>query len=76
MKQRTKWYGVSLDSLRRSTGRWEVMTSWADDMPEDDLEDGEEGSHDGDMLGDVRESGGRRRRSVPDTEDDIPYVER
>ncbi|THH26331.1 hypothetical protein EUX98_g7852 [Antrodiella citrinella] len=74
-KKRTKRYGVSTDSLRRSTGRWEVMTGWVDDVPEDDMEDTEEAKSDGDILGDVRESGGRRRRRALDSVDDIPFVE-
>lgn len=74
-KKRSKRYGVSTDSLRRSTGRWEVMTGWADDVPEDDMEDPEEAKSDGDILGDVRESGGRRRGRTLASEDEIPYVE-
>ncbi|TCD67709.1 hypothetical protein EIP91_012005 [Steccherinum ochraceum] len=74
-KQRTKRYGVSTDSLRRSTGRWEVMTGWTDDVPDDDLDD-EEAKSDGDILGDVRESGGRRRRRKTGSDGEIPYAER
>lgn len=44
-------------------GRWEVMTGWADDYIDEEAEENEErmGS-DGDILGDVVPSGGRRRR--------------
>ena len=51
------------------------MTGWADDVPDDDLEDGEEGRSDGDILGDVRENGARQRRRPTGSEEEMPYTE-
>ncbi|KAH8105298.1 WD40 repeat-like protein [Cristinia sonorae] len=74
MKRRSKRYGVSTDSLRRSTGRWEVMTGWADDVPDDDFDE-DEGKSDGDILGEAKPNGSRRRRRNAGPESDIPYEE-
>ncbi len=50
------------------------MTGWADDIVEEDTEDGEELRSDGDILGDVQvNTGGRRRRQG--TEAEIPFEE-
>lgn len=55
-------------SLRRNrAARWETLTGMAD--ADDETE--EEEQRDGDILGDVKESGGRRRKSS--FRDDIPY---
>lgn len=71
MKRRAERYGVCDNELRRSVGRWEIMTGWADDILEEEGEE-DEGRSDGDILGDVQENGVKRRRK-PDTE--IPYEE-
>ncbi|KAI0357265.1 hypothetical protein OH77DRAFT_1519667 [Trametes cingulata] len=67
MKRRTQRYGVTGRSLRR----WEVMTNWADDVIEEEAEEGEEYRSDGDVLGEV--TGKARRRIPQDTS--IPYEE-
>lgn len=54
---------------RRHVGRWEGMTGWADDVIDEEGEDGEDRIRsDGDILGDVH-SPSRRRRNVGS----IPY---
>ena len=75
MKQRMQRYGVWEDGMRRSVGQWEIMTGWADEVEEDENEDAEEMRSDGDILGEVQDSSGRRRRRRPRPEDGIPYEE-
>ncbi|KAI9069649.1 hypothetical protein FKP32DRAFT_1640619 [Trametes sanguinea] len=67
MKRRTQRYGVNGRSLRR----WEVMTNWADDVIEEEAEEGEEYRSDGDVLGEVT---GKARKRIPQ-DDVIPYEE-
>lgn len=67
MKRRGQRYGVSGRSLRR----WEVMTNWADDVIEEEAEEGDEFRSDGDVLGEVT---GKARRRIPH-EYEIPYEE-
>ncbi|TFY81290.1 hypothetical protein EWM64_g2722 [Hericium alpestre] len=51
--------------MRMASGRWEMMTGWADEVIDEEVEDGEEGPRsDGDILGDVKGSGKRRRTSA------------
>ena len=61
--------------MRRSVGQWEIMTGWADEVEEDEHEDAEEVRSDGDILGEVQDSSGRRRRRRPRPEDGIPHEE-
>lgn len=75
MRSRTQRYGILEDGMRRSVGQWEIMTGWADEVDEDENEDAEELRSDGDVLGDVQDSSGRRRRRRPRLEDGIPYEE-
>lgn len=56
-------------SRRSCVTRWESLTGMADDSLPEETEEGER--RDGDVLGDVKESGGRKRRST--IHDDIPY---
>lgn len=52
------------EGARRTDGRWEIMTGWADDMTDEETEDGDERvQSDGDILGDVAISDRRRRKS-------------
>ncbi|KIJ53413.1 hypothetical protein M422DRAFT_222750 [Sphaerobolus stellatus SS14] len=44
-------------------GHWEILTGWNDDMGEEEEEDDEVIGSDGDVLGDVVDPVGRRRRS-------------
>ncbi len=71
MKKRSQKYGVTTNTMQRDFGRWEIMTGWADDIIEEDPEEGEELSRDGDILGEVREGGGRGRRRPIDPS--IPF---
>ncbi|KAH0830595.1 hypothetical protein J3R83DRAFT_2050 [Lanmaoa asiatica] len=56
-------------SRRSRVARWETLTGMADETLGEETE--EEERRDGDILGDVKESGGRKRRSS--IYDDIPY---
>ncbi|RPD67758.1 WD40 repeat-like protein [Lentinus tigrinus ALCF2SS1-7] len=67
MKRRAQRYGVTGQSLRR----WEVMTNWADDIIEEEAEEGDEYRSDGDVLGEVT---GKTRRRIPQ-DSAIPYEE-
>ncbi|KAF9227880.1 WD40 repeat-like protein [Gyrodon lividus] len=58
-----------LPSRRGRVVRWEMLTGMADETLDEETE--EEERRDGDVLGDVKESGGRRRRSS--MHHDIPY---
>lgn len=60
--------------LHRPVGRWEIMTGWADDIVENEGEDKGFRSN-GDVLGDVQDSGGRGRRRWNTSPSDIPYEE-
>ena len=74
MKKRTQRYGVSADldvRLHRS-GRWEALTSWDEDAIYEE-EDDDWPTSDGDVLGDVVESGGRRGASYRAKQSEIPY---
>ena len=51
--------------------RWEVMTNWADDVIEEETEEGDGYRSDGDVLGEVT---GRARRRIP-ADSAIPYEE-
>lgn len=52
-------------ALRRSGGRWEVMTGWADDVIQEEGEEGDERpTSDGDVLGDVVGGTSRRKRTI------------
>ncbi|OBZ73444.1 hypothetical protein A0H81_07250 [Grifola frondosa] len=68
MKRRTHRYGLTGRSLRR----WEVMTNWADDVIEEEADEGEEIRSDGDVLGEV--TGKVRKKSIT-TDNTIPYEE-
>jgi WD repeat-containing protein 48 len=59
--------------LRRRVGRWEIMTGWGDDVIDEEAEDGEGSVGDGDILGDVTQSGGRRLRHKSRGDSPIPY---
>ncbi|KZT30117.1 WD40 repeat-like protein [Neolentinus lepideus HHB14362 ss-1] len=74
MKKRARKYGVTRDEQRSSTARWEMLTGWADDIIEEE-EEGEEVIRDGDVLGDVKESGAWRRKRPRGRDDEIPYEE-
>lgn len=75
MKRRERRYGLWEDTLRRPVGSWEIMTGWADEVGDEDTEDGEDMRSDGDVLGEVYNNGGRKRRRRPKPEDGIPYEE-
>ena len=62
MKQRTQRYGVPDSALQRSVGRWEIMTGWADDIVEEEADEGEEGRSDGDVLGEVLDVSSEKQR--------------
>lgn len=54
----------SQDELRRSHGRWEIMTGWADDRIDEEGEDADDFKQsDGDILGDVTGSTRKRQRA-------------
>ncbi|GJE99806.1 WD40 repeat domain-containing protein [Phanerochaete sordida] len=74
MRRRDTRYGVTNNGMQRSVGRWEIMTGWADEVAED--EDEVEERSDGDILGDVQDISGRRRRRRPTVDDGIPWEER
>lgn len=56
-------------SRRNRVARWETLTGMVDETLGEETE--EEERRDGDILGDVKESGGRKRRSS--IHEDIPY---
>ena len=70
-KKRTQKYGVTTSAMQRNCGRWEIMTGWADDIIEEDPEEGEEPIRDGDVLGEVKEVSGRGRKR--DIDPSIPF---
>lgn len=73
MKKRTHKYGTSQYGPRRSAaGRWEMMTGWQDDII-DEEEDEDDLRSDGDIIGDVKMSGGRRGARHLAMPDAIPY---
>ncbi|EGN97348.1 hypothetical protein SERLA73DRAFT_169707 [Serpula lacrymans var. lacrymans S7.3] len=55
----------------KPANRWETLTGMADDFIDEEIEDEERMRSDGDILGDVKESSGRRRRHRQS--EDIPY---
>jgi WD repeat-containing protein 48 len=60
--------------LRRTVGRWEIMTGWADDVIDEEAEDAEERSvGDGDILGDVTQNVGRRWKHKSGNDSPLPY---
>jgi WD repeat-containing protein 48 len=60
--------------LRRNFARWEIMTGWADDVIDEEVEDGEDRSaSDGDILGDVTQNAWRRRKHKSGQDSPIPY---
>ncbi|PIL26820.1 transporter [Ganoderma sinense ZZ0214-1] len=65
--RRGQRYGYAGRGMRR----WEVMTNWADDVIEEEAEEGDGYRSDGDVLGEVT---GRARRRIP-TDNAIPYEE-
>ena len=69
MKRRSQRYGTPLDSRYRS-GRWEALTSWDDDAIFEE-EDDDWPTSDGDIIGDVKESG--RIRGYRSRRNEIPY---
>ena len=53
-------------SIRRSVGRWEIMTGWADDVIDEEAEEADDryvGS-DGDILGEVSANNSRRKKML------------
>lgn len=70
MKQRTQRYGVPEGGS--SGRRWEIMTNWADDIIEEETDDGEEFRSDGDVLGEVT---GRTKKRIAGVQQEIPYEE-
>ena len=48
--------------------RWDLLTGWGDDVIDEDVEEEDEIRSDGDILGDVKGSGKRRRPSVSDAQ--------
>ncbi|KAI0749013.1 hypothetical protein BC629DRAFT_122493 [Irpex lacteus] len=77
LKKRERRYGVpESNEMRRTVGRWEIMTGWADDIIEEETED-EEYRSDGDILGDMQDSSGRLRRRRVNVLNpmEIPYEE-
>lgn len=64
---------LAASGSQMSVGHWERMTGWGDDVIDEELEEGEDGPRsDGDILGEVKGSGRRRRRSV-NTDAPIPF---
>ncbi|CCL98378.1 uncharacterized protein FIBRA_00373 [Fibroporia radiculosa] len=72
MKRRAHRYGVTEDSRSVSTRGWEIMTNWADDVIEEETDDGEDLRSDGDVLGEVT---GRHKRKVVGVQSAIPEEE-
>jgi WD repeat-containing protein 48 len=61
----------SEDGLRRSQGRWEIMTGWADNGIDEEGEDADDVKQsDGDILGDVTASTRKRQKAKLNS---IPY---
>ncbi|KAA1473313.1 WD40 repeat-like protein [Dentipellis sp. KUC8613] len=78
MKTRTRKYGApngdAGSHMRMVSSRWEMMTGWADDIIDEDVEE-EVPRSDGDILGDVKGSGKRRRLSLVNRGASIPFEE-
>lgn len=68
LKRRTHRYGGTGQSSRR----WELMTNWADDVIEEEIDEVEELRSDGDVLGEVT----RTRRRALTVDQSIPFEER
>ncbi|KAI0052794.1 WD40 repeat-like protein [Auriscalpium vulgare] len=72
MKPRNRKYG---SASRGVPGRWEFLTGWGDDIVDDDHDEDEVLPSDGDILGEVKGSARRRRRSNT-ADGSIPFGER
>lgn len=70
LKSRRRQHRYGYSGPRR--GCWETLT---DDMEEEEEEEEEIVRSDGDILGDVVESGRRERRKSPALTEEIPYEE-
>ena len=77
MKKREHPYGAPKPSddsgFHRPVGRWEIMTGWADEAIDEEAEEAEEKPTDGDVLGDVFPSGGRKKKWTDHTAQSIPH---
>jgi WD repeat-containing protein 48 len=72
MKKRERKASSAIEEpIRRSVGRWEIMTGWVDDIIHEEGDEVEEKPADGDVLGEVMQNDSRRRKST--TDDSIPY---
>jgi WD repeat-containing protein 48 len=60
--------------MHRRLGRWELMTGWADDVIDEEVEEEDRVGTDGDVLGDVSMNSARRRRRA--VKDEYPYEQR
>lgn len=60
-------------SMKVRQGRWEIVTGWGDEVHDEDIEDGDERVHDGDILGDVTDNLHKRRRRAQSKVGEIPY---
>ena len=78
MKRRSYRYGAFAQSGTRRLGRWEKLTRDEEDDSLYEEDDDEEDflTSDGDVLGDVLESGGRRGSRYRAKQDDIPFEQR
>ncbi|KAF8585272.1 WD40 repeat-like protein [Ramaria rubella] len=74
-KQRRVRYGYNDHGFRRRKGRWENLTGWGDYMEEEDESDEEVMGSDGDVLGDVVNSGEKKRRASEVQRGTVPYEE-
>ncbi|THH15451.1 hypothetical protein EW146_g5015 [Bondarzewia mesenterica] len=62
----------SIGSMRLSHGHWDTLTGWGDDVIDEDVEEEDGPRSDGDILGDVKGSGKRRRPSLS-SDGSIPF---
>ena len=63
MKERRAKFGATHNGLRTHVGRWEIMTGWADDVINEEADEVDERLRsDGDVLGEVSTTIGRRHR--------------
>ena len=63
-KRRQHPYGRPEQGLSWRKGHWEILTGWSDDMGEEDEDEDEVVGSDGDILGEVVDTIGRRRRAT------------
>jgi len=64
---------VKDDGLRRSGGRWEIMTGWGDDVIDEEGEEGDERpTSDGDILGEVTAGSSRRGQRILRRSNSLP----